>query len=234
MPKYSVFIPFHNEVNILESHVLRVYNHLKKRGNFELQLIDDGSTDSSLSIARELSRKKKYIKVISCKGPSRRENLFERFRESKSEIIAFTDIDLAVHESYFDDLFDAIEQGSDICIASRYEKESKVTREWWRRSISLAYTHLLRALFSCKLNDFQCGFKAFKRESMEKVLEQVGYDHSFKRGWFLDAEFLIRANRAGKKIKAIPVEWNCGRKSTFKIPREMRMIPYVLRLWWRI
>ena len=52
-----------------------------------------------------------------------------------------------------------------------------------------------------------CGFKAFKREVILTLVEEMGYDKSLKRGVFWDTELLVRAIRHGYKIKEIPILW---------------------------
>jgi len=237
MAKYSIFVPFYNEEKILEPHTLRVYNYLKKQGyDFDIYLVNDSSKDKSQEIAQKLSKKYQEIYVLSyTNGPSRRENLFFSFPKSSSRILAFTDIDLAVNEKYFEKLFSELEsQNADICTASRYEPNSIVSRSLFRRIISMAYRKTIQTLFQCPVSDFQCGFKAFKRQSFMKVLKECKYDHSFKRGWFFDAEILIRAHKKGMKIVAIPVEWNSGKQSSFKFFRDVKVIPYMLKLWWNL
>ncbi len=237
MAKYSVFIPVYNEEKILEQNALRVYYYLKKKGyDFEIYLVNDSSTDRSPEIAKRLSKQKPEIHVISYNnGPSRRENLFWSFPKSKSSIIAFTDLDLAVNEKYFSKLFSELEfQNADIGTASRYEPGSIVYRGIFRRMISIAYLKIVQTLFKCPISDFQCGFKAFKRKRLMKLLKECRYDKTFKRGWFFDAEILIRAHKNGMKIVTFPVVWKSGKKSTFSVARDAKLIPYMLKLWWRL
>lgn len=235
MKSYSILFPLYNEEEILESHTLRVYKYLeKKKYNFELILVNDSSTDNSLKIANQLAKKYSKIRVISySNGPSRRENLFASFREATGDIIAFTDLDLAVDEKYFEKLFAGVNK-SDICIASRYDFGAKMYREWWRGLISIIYLKTIQFLFNCPISDFQCGFKAFRKEILLPLLDECGYDEKFTRGWFLDAELLIRAFKRGNKVVSIPVVWNRGKMSSFNFLREAKIIPYVIAFWWKL
>jgi len=63
------------------------------------------------------------------------------------------------------------------------------------------------------------------------LVEEMGHDSSLKRGWFWDAELLIRAQKKGINIKEIPVIWKFGRKSSFLIRREIKVIDYMLKLY---
>jgi len=237
MAKYSVLIPVYNEEKILEKNTIRIYNFLKKAGyDFELFLINDSSKDRSLEIANKLAKIHPEIRVISySNGPSRRENLFWSFPKTSGDVIAFTDLDLAVSEKYFPKLFSELERNnSDMCIGSRYESDSVVHRELMRKIVSIAYLKTVQLLFRCPISDFQCGFKAFRRRKLLKILKECGYDKSFQRGWFFDAELIIRAYRNGMKITTIPVVWNRGKQSAFKITRELKVIPYMLNLFWRL
>lgn len=237
MAKYSVFIPFYNEEKILEQHTLRIFNYLKNQGHdFDIYLVNDSSKDSSQAVAQKLSKKHPEIHALSyTNGPSRRENLFWSFPKSSSEIVAFTDLDLAVNEKYFNTLFSEMEkQKADICTASRYDMGSITSRSLYRRIISMAYRKTIQTIFGCPVSDFQCGFKAFKRQSLIKVLKECGYDNSLTRGWFFDAEVIIRAHKRGLKIVSFPVKWNSGKQSSFRFLRDVKLIPYMLKLWWNL
>jgi hypothetical protein len=48
-------------------------------------------------------------------------------------------------------------------------------------------------------------FKAFKRDVILKLVDEMGYDKSLRRGIFWDMELLIRARRHGYRIKEIPI-----------------------------
>jgi glycosyltransferase involved in cell wall biosynthesis len=187
MTKYSVLIPFYNEETIIRQNTLRVYNHLRNKGyDFELILVNDSSKDESFKLAKILAKKYSKIKVLSYNnGPTRRENLFWSFPKTTGDIIAFTYIDLAVHEKYLDTLFDTLKnQNAGICIGSRYDDGAVFYRGIGRNIISVCYHKVLQLLFGCLIRDFQCGFKAFKRRTILKLLNECGYDHSFTRGWF--------------------------------------------------
>jgi len=131
------------------------------------------------------------------------------------------------------ELVEHVNRGSDIAIGSRY-KGLRPERTWFRRCVSRLYNKFMKVYFGSNLCDHQCGFKAFRKETLFSLLQDMGYDRSLSRGWFWDAELLIRAQRKGLKITEFPVIWRFGEKSSFRILREMKMIPYVLALRWKL
>jgi hypothetical protein len=228
----SVFLPCYNEEKIFKKHVLVVYSILKKlKYDFELVIVNDSSNDNTGEIADELHKKYHEIKHFYYKnGPSRRENLAESFKKANGDIVIFMDIDLAVDLKDFKKLVTEIEKGADIVIGNRRAHDSVTKRKIFRKIISFIYHKSLKLYFNSKINDYQCGFKSFKKEVILNLNKKIGYDYSFKRGWFWDAEMLIVAEKLNYKIKQLPVIWNEGKASTFNIKRELRMMPYVFLL----
>jgi len=99
-----------------------------------------------------------------------------------------------------------------------------------RAFYSRLYNSGLQLFFHTRIGDHQCGFKAFKKSVLLDLIEEMGYDFKFRRGWFWDAELLIRAQRRSYKIDEFPVKWKSGNNSTFSLRRELKMIPYIIQL----
>lgn len=228
----SVFIPVYNEENRLEKNIKKIYDKLKETGyKFEIFIVDDNSKDLTPEIGRELVKKYDEVRFVRYnKGPSRRENLGRSFRFAKGKVIVFMDADIATDLKSFEKLVDSVYKGYDIAIGTRYHKKSRLKRTVKRFIISVIYNSFMRLYFGSRLKDHQCGFKAFKKSVVLDIVKEMGYDSAYVRGWFWDAELLIRAQKKGKKILTIPVRWKEGKTSTFNISNELKMIPYVLKL----
>lgn len=230
--KISLFFPIYNEERILEKHILRILSNIKKiRKNFEIIIVDDNSSDNSIDICKRISKNNNKIHYIRYNiGPSRRENLAKSFKKAKGNIIVFMDMDLATDISHTKRLFEEIEKGNDIATGSRNLKNSHIKRTLFRRTISYFYNLFIRLYFNSKIHDHQCGFKAFRKEVILDLVNEMNYDSKFIRGWFWDTELLIRAQKKRYKIVEFPVKWQQGQKTEFNLKREIRMIPYILRL----
>lgn len=229
--KFSVLIPVYNESDVLETNLHKIIKEMRKfRSPFEIIIVDDNSKDDTPIIGKRLQRTIKQIKYVRFNvGPSRRENLAKAMKVAKGQILIYMDIDLAVHPRYLNNLIrDSYKW--DIVVGSRYLKGSKVKRTLLRRMISNVYNNFMKFWFSSEVKDHQCGFKAFRKSVVLPLIFEMGYDKKLVRGWFWDAELLIRAQRKGHKIKEIPVRWVRGKSSSFSLKRELRMVPYVFKL----
>lgn len=233
MDGISVFVPVYNCASILKNSILLIHQELSiLTKKFEIIIVDDASTDDTLIVASSFKKENIFVTRFS-NGPSRRENLSVAMRSANFPIVLFTDVDLAVDVAYIKNLLLEINNGASIAIGSRH-KGIKPKRTLFRKIVSQGYNMFMRNYFWSSISDHQCGFKAFKKEALTQLLDSMGYDDTFQRGWFWDAELLIRAQKKGFKISEVPVEWHFGSKSTFKISREIKMIPYVLKLRFRI
>lgn len=232
----SLFIPIYNEDRIISGHISKILDAMKKIGRkFEIILVDDNSSDNSGKICRKIASNNKKIRYIRYeKGPSRRENLSLSFKKAKFDAIAFMDADLSTDIVYLQRLLSEIDNGADISTGSRYARGSYIKRTWLRAAISYMYNFFIRMCFNSKILDHQCGFKAFRKEVILDLAKDMGYDSKFLRGWFWDAELLIRAQKKNYKIVEFPVKWKHGQKSEFDFRRELKLIPYMLRLRRRI
>lgn len=228
----SVFLPVYNlHPSRLVKNVTAVHDFMKNNYDaFEIIIVDDNSNKETKTAIGEV-RELKNVKVLHyTKGPSRRENLAASFSEAKYETLCFMDTDLPTELKHTLDLTDKVEEGYEIVGGSRY-KGIAPKRKIYRFILSKVYNFVLRILFRSNIRDHNCGFKGFRKQAIMKLVKELGYDTSGKRGWFWDAEMLIRAERGRYKVLEIPVEWTGSAQSTFSILRESKVIPYLIRLW---
>lgn len=233
MKEISLFVPIYNGEKSLKN-LKKIHSFLCERfDSFELFFVNDSSTDNTEKLLEELRLNNSSVLNFR-NGPSRRENLGLAMQNAKYSITGFIDLDLSADISYIKDLFQEIYCGqADIAIGSRY-KGINPQRNLFRKVISLIYNLFMSLYFRSNISDHQCGLKVFRTDLLMLLLTELKYDYSFRRGWFWDAELLIRAQRKQLRISEVPVEWQEGEKSTFRLLRELKMIPYVLALRFRL
>jgi hypothetical protein len=231
MKQINVFVPVYNEEKKLRENILKLRKELLKlKRPFHIMIVNDSSTDKTMQIAQKMTAQFKEIKLKNySNGPSRRENLSKAILESqKDSIICFTDLDLSADITKFKILIEKIDRGADAATGSRW-LGIKPQRTQDRLLISYIYNKAMQMIFKSEIRDHQCGFKAFKGKSLQKLIKLAGYDKTFSRGWFWDAEMLILAQKQGMKIAEFPIRWNAGQQSSFHMGRELRMIRYIAK-----
>lgn len=156
--------------------------------------------------------------------------IIDAWQQSQSDIRIYMDVDLATDLHSIKELVVPLEEGYDICVGSRYHKNSKVFRGWKRRAISKIYHgFFLRFILGVKFTDGQCGFKAITARVAREILTDVQ-----DKGWFFESEMLFLAERAGFRIKEIPVTWKETKRSSVNLIATVpRFALGVLRLKWK-
>lgn len=232
MDKVSVILPAYNEASRIEDTVAKVAEALRSiTSDFEIIIAEDGSTDGTDRKAAELASMYGFVKHMHSDARlGRGAALKNAFRSSQGEILVYMDVDLATDLSHLSELVGYINSGYDFATGSRMMPESSAERPLKRRAASTGFNFLTRLFLRSKLYDHQCGFKAFRRSSLMKMLDDIRATH-----WFWDTEFLVRAQRAGYRVKEFPVKWKHPGGTKVKFFRDIvGMGTNILRLWWEL
>lgn len=206
MKKILIVLPTYNEEKIVKENTLKVADFCQQKlkdYDWQILVADNGSTDRTPEIAKELSENNKRIIYFHTSEKGRGRTLKKAWREYQADFYSYMDIDLSSDLNSFPLLLKTLEEESyQIAIGSRLKKESKTERSLLREILSQGYNLLLKIFFNPSFEDAQCGFKAVSKEVVQEILSKVKNNQ-----WFFDTEFLVLAEKAGYKIKEIPVEW---------------------------
>ena len=232
MALVSLFIPGYNEEKIIENNINKIMDFIVDLPwDFEVFFVDDSSNDRTAELGVQLTEKYQNLTHLRYEnGPSRRENLAESFKKAKGQIVMFMDMDLATDLKDVPILIKTIERGYDIAIGSRHIPGAVSQRLLSRKMVSFCYKHFVKFYFNSKINDHECGFKAFKNEIIHDLVSCLGYDHQLRRKMTWDTEMLLIAQKKKYKIKEIPVVWEEGAKSALRFRTELSIVPYLLTL----
>ncbi|MEM2103893.1 MAG: glycosyltransferase family 2 protein [Candidatus Bathyarchaeia archaeon] len=225
----SIVFPAYNEAERLEEAVEKTIKALKECAkSYEIIIAEDGSTDGTDKIAFKLSKRNPSIRHFhNDKRLGRGQALKNAFFSSRGEILAYVDVDLATDLKHLKTLIESIREGFDVAIGSRMLPESRAERTVYRRVASKVYNLMVQTFLGSKIKDHQCGFKAFRRQPLLKIIRKTEAIH-----WFWDTEILVRASRMGLKIKEFPVTWKAGRESKTHLLRDsVTMGIQLLKFW---
>ncbi|WP_456369622.1 lysylphosphatidylglycerol synthase domain-containing protein [Geoglobus sp.] len=210
----SVIIPAHNEASRLESSIEKLVSYLSNSfSEFEIIIVEDGSTDGTDEIARKLAEKYECVRHIhSDERLGKGRAVFEGVKAARYDVVIYMDADLSTDLAHIRDLVNAIEDGWDIAIGSRLVRGSETKRPFVRELPSRVYNMLTRIMLGSSIRDHQCGFKAFRKDVVLELGKKVKDNH-----WFWDTELLVLAQREGLRIREIPVRWVHSEESSVNV-----------------
>ncbi len=202
----SLIFPAYNEELRLPKTIDQTLKYLEKRKlNYEIIIVDDGSKDQTSKIVLDLCKEYPQIRLLSY-AVNRGKGYAVKFGvlNSKGKLVLFADADGATPIVELERLEQGIAEGYDIAIGSRAlnSNDTKVIAQWHRKLIGRIYNLFVNLFVVPKIKDTQCGFKLFKQAVAREVFsKQKSEQFSF------DVEILFIARKAGYKIVEIPVNW---------------------------
>jgi len=175
----SILIPFHNEEGNLKQLLQEIHSALSTK-EYEVILVDDGSTDNSKDIVEDLQKhvyeNKKTLKLISYyRRRGKGHALSRAIEKAQGDVVIFMDGDLQDDPLDIHLFLEKIHAGHDVVNGWRKNRSDTGVM----KTISKIGNNLLwRGLLGSKLHDVNCGFKAFKRDIL-KTLALYGDNFRF-------------------------------------------------------
>ncbi|TAL53929.1 MAG: glycosyltransferase family 2 protein [Nanoarchaeota archaeon] len=214
--KIVVSIPAYNEEKTL-GQIIQSIKNVMRGYNYEVQVIDDGSVDRTVEIAR-----KSGAKVIS---HPKNYGLAQAFNteldaaiENGADIVVHIDADGQYLAEEIPKLLHEIDKGSDLVLGSRFLGKIE-SMPLINRLGNMAFSSVISQIIGQRITDAQTGFRAFTREVAKRVKITSTYTYTHEQ--------LIRSEREKFKIAEVPVTARKTRKS-----RLMRSpFDYAIKAW---
>lgn len=226
----SVIVPAYNEKKWLGTTLPAIWDYLREHySDFELIIVDDGSTDSTAAIAQEFVKVDSDARLIS-DSPNRGKGYAVRtgIMEARKDLVLFCDADFATPIEEVENLEAQIDAGFDIAIASRAVSGSQlmIHQPWYRESGGRVLNRIIQLMAVPGIHDTQCGFKLFKRTVAREIFSRCR-----ENGWAFDVEVLHIAIRMGYRIAEVPVHWTHKEGSKVRVLRDaFRMMMALMRI----
>jgi glycosyltransferase involved in cell wall biosynthesis len=231
-PEVEIVVPVRNEERELVPNVRRLVAYLRDGFPFtaRITIADNASTDATWALACELADAYPgLVRAVRLELPGRGRALRTVWSASDADVVAYMDVDLSTDLAALLPLVAPLLAGeAEVGIGSRLAPGARVTRGLKRSFLSRGYNLLLRATLEVGFSDAQCGFKALHGAAARSLLPSVA-----DNGWFFDTELLVLAERAGLRIREVPVAWVDSPDSRVRIlPTILGDLRGVGRLWW--
>jgi glycosyltransferase involved in cell wall biosynthesis len=221
----SVLIPVYNEEENLLPLSERLITALKKTGRpYEVIFVDDGSSDGSLEILLDISKKNPNIKVVSfSRNFGQTAALSAGIDFSKGDILIPMDGDLQNDPEDILPLLQKIEEGYDVVSGWRKNRKDPFLT---RRLPSMIANKIISWIGGVHLHDYGCTLKAYRRDILKNI-RLYGEMHRF---------IPIYAQWIGTRVSEIPVRHfprgsgasKYGMSRVFKVILDLMVVKFLL------
>ncbi len=232
LPAFSVVIPCFNEAARIGGTIRATLDYLLQISpESELIVVNDGSTDATSTIARQVLTTARIETRLLENFPNRGKGAAVRkgLLAAQKPIGLFFDADLSTPLEETPKVIEPIANNDvDLAFGSRALDRSLIghRQPWQRETAGRIFNLLARVTTGLPFWDTQCGFKAFRLDVCRPILETARID-----GFAFDVELLFLAHRAGLRLREIPVRWNhCEGSKVHFIHDSLRMLREIIAL----
>jgi len=214
-PEISVFLPVYNEEPNLRPLHSKLDEALKALGrSAEIVYVDDGSTDGSLKILRDIAQLDPRVRVVALRrNYGQTAAMAAGIDAAKGDVLIPMDADLQNDPADITRLLKKLDEGYDVVSGWRKNRKDKMIT---RKIPSMLANRLISWIGGVPLHDYGCSLKAYRRESLQDV-RLYGEMHRF---------IPIYAAWAGARVTEIPVEHHARTmgKSKYGLSRTIKVV----------
>lgn len=219
----TVVIPVYNEEDCIQEVIENTFSALERNFNdFEILVINDGSTDKTREIAESVASRQKSIKIINLAKNGGFGNAVKHgFNLARKDLLIYVPSDNQFDVSEIASLVPAIDY-SDIVLAYR---DNRLQDTVYRRILSRGFKLLIHIIFDIEFCDVNW-IHLYKREIFDKIKIS-------SNGVFFCGEIVVKAKRAGYKFSEIKTSFykrKAGATKNFKFKVVLQTFIDMLRV----
>ncbi len=181
--KVSIIIPCYNEeemISLYYKEMKKVMNKMKKV-EFELIFINDGSTDKTLDILRDLSKNKDVRYISFSRNFGKEAGIYAGLKYATGDYVGLMDVDLQDPPEMLIEMYNILEEKEYDCVATR-----RVSREGEppiRSFFARMYYKIINKISKTEIVDGARDFRLMTRQMVDSILEVTEYNR-FSKGIF--------------------------------------------------
>jgi glycosyltransferase involved in cell wall biosynthesis len=227
-PSISVVLPMWNEEAYIHRAVGAAREALSRAASdHEIIIVNDASTDRTGELADALAREDPRVRVVHHQRNRKLGgSLRSGYAAATKDLILYSDADLPFDFHEVERAVRLMEyQQADVLSAYRFDR----TSEGLLRTVyTIGYSAIIRTLFRLRFRDVNFSFKLFRRALLDRIVLK-------SEGSFIDAEFLVRAKKAGAHVIQVGVDYfpRTRGQSTLASPGVILGIVREMVMLWR-
>jgi glycosyltransferase involved in cell wall biosynthesis len=197
-PKVVVVMPAYNAARTLRM----TYMELPRDSVDMVILVDDGSTDDTVNVARELDLKL-FLHDRNYGYGANQKTCYAEALRAGADIVVMVHPDYQYDPRLLPDLVQPIQLGeTDVVLGSRLKSGSALRSgmPWWKYVSNRFLTEVENRVFGLKLSEYHTGYRAYRREVLETVNFALNADK-----FIFDQEIIAQVVGAGFRITEVPV-----------------------------
>lgn len=166
-PRVSVIVPIYNEEENLDDLILKTHGALDQLGQeYEIILVDDGSSDHSAVIMDRLDLEHPFVRAIHLRrNYGQTAAMMAGFDHARGDILVPMDGDLQNDPADIGRLLSRLDEGFDVVSGWRKDRQDSFHRVF----LSNVANGLISRISGVKLHDYGCSLKAYCKEALEAV-----------------------------------------------------------------
>lgn len=197
--KLSVIIPVYNEINNIKTILQRVQ---EVNLAWEILLVDDGSTDGTRDILKEMEGRNNSRVILHEKNQGKGAAVRTGMQAARGDILLIQDADLEYDPRDYPILLKPIEEGiADVVFGSRFLGGPRRVTMYWHMVANKLLTLITNILYDTILSDMETGYKVFRREVIEGMKIR---SNSFN----FEPEFTAKILKRNYRIYEVPISFN--------------------------
>ncbi|SRR6266496_3590566 len=195
----SVIIPVYNEAKNINEILKRV--QAQNLAN-EIVVVDDGSTDGTRDMLKELNGKNKVRVILHERNQGKGAAVVTGFKAAKGDILLIQDADLEYDPRDFPQILKPIEEGiADVVYGSRFLGGARRVAMFWHMIANILLTTMTNILYDTILTDMETGYKVFRRSVIEGMTIHA-------RRFDFEPEFTAKILKRRHRIFEVPITFN--------------------------
>lgn len=214
--KISLIIPIFNEEERIHN-LNALWDYIENRKYIrELIVVNDGSTDKSLTLLTNFQKKTKCKLISYRKNKGKGYAIKKGILSARGTHVVFMDVDLSTPPKMLGGL-KKIVRHTDIIVGTRKNNKAILLQRQprIREVMGAFFTSISQKIIGVNVSDYTCGFKSFSKKAAKKIFTKQRINR-----WAFDAESLFLAKKYGFSISEFPVEWRDIKGTKVQFPQD--------------